>query len=178
MSVSALRQIWALPVRIAHWSLAALVVFELFYDSGGKPHRYAGYAAAAIVALRLIYGITTHSGPARLQLPQASACLAHLREMSGGRVARLAGHNPLGAAMSLLLWTLVLLLALTGWISRWDRFWGDDWPVDLHAVLSCAVQVCVVLHLAGVALSSYLERQNLVRGMLSGKKHVDDIGRA
>jgi len=50
--------------------------------------------------------------------------------------------------------------------------------IDLHAALSCALQVCGVLHLAGVALGSYLERQNLVRGMLSGKKHVDDIGRA
>jgi cytochrome b len=177
VAASTLRLVWAWPVRIAHWSLAALVVFELFYDSGGKLHRYAGYAAAAIVALRLIYGITTRSGAARLHLPRASACLAHLREMSGGRVARLAGHNPLGAAMSLLLWTLVLLLALTGWISRWDRFWGEDWPIDLHAALSYALQVCVVLHLAGVALSSYLERQNLVRGMLSGKKLVDDTAR-
>ena len=166
-------RVWALPVRIAHWSLAALIFFDLFNDSGGKVHRYAGYAAAAVVMLRLLYGIIERSGPTRLTLPKPSECWAHLREMLTGRVPRLAGHNALGAAMTLLLWTLVLLLALTGWVSRWDRFWGEDWPLDLHSWLSCILQVCVVLHLLGVAVGSILERQNLVRGMISGGKYVD-----
>lgn len=166
-------RVWALPVRIAHWSLAALILFDLFNDSGGKVHRYAGYAAAAVVALRLLYGIIKRSGPARLAVPRPSECWAHLREMLTGRVPRLAGHNPLGAAMTLVLWALVLLLALTGWISRWDRFWGEDWPQDLHSWLSWILQVCVVLHLLGVAAGSLLERQNLVRGMINGKKYVD-----
>jgi len=68
---------------------------------------------------------------------------------------------------------LVLFLALSGWISRWDRFWGADWPLELHAWLSFALQVSVVLHLGGVAVSSALERQNLVRAILTGSKYVD-----
>ena len=71
------------------------------------------------------------------------------------------------------LWSLVLFLALSGWISRWDRFWGADWPLELHAWLSFALQVSVVLHLGGVAVSSALERQNLVRAILTGSKYVD-----
>ena len=35
------------------------------------------------------------------------------------------------------------------------------------------LQISVLLHLAGVALSSALERQNLVRTVLTGKKYVD-----
>jgi hypothetical protein len=27
------------------------------------------------------------------------------------------------------------------WISRWDRFSGADWPLDLHAWLSSALQI-------------------------------------
>src|SRR5688572_31814492 len=99
------------------------------------------------------------SGPARVRLPTPRECWKHLREMTTGRVARVAGHHPLGAAMSVLLWALVLCLALSGWISRWDRFWGADWPLELHEWLSVALQVSVVLHLTGVAISSALERQ-------------------
>jgi cytochrome b len=67
--------------------------------------------------------------------------------------------------MSVLLWSLILSIALSGWNSRWDRFRGADWPLDLHAWLSSALQISVMLHLAGVALSSALERQNLVGTM-------------
>ena len=160
-------------MRIAHWSLTALVCFDLVNDSGDKLHRWAGYAAASVVALRLAYAVNERSGPARVHLPTPRECWNHLREMSSGQVARVAGHNPLGAAMSALLWSLVLFLALSGWISRWDRFWGADWPLELHAWLSFTLQVSVVLHLGGVAVSSALERQNLVRAMLTGSKYVD-----
>ena len=42
-----------------------------------------------------------------------------------------------------------------------------------NARLSRALQVCVVLHLLGVVVSSVLEKQNLARAMISGKKYVD-----
>ena len=110
--------------------------------------------------LSTFYAIIERSGPARVHLPTPRECWNHLRQMFAGQVARVAGHNPLGAAMSVLLWSLILFLALSGWISRWDRFWGADWPRELHAWLSVALQASVVLHLTGVAISSALERQN------------------
>ena len=39
--------------------------------------------------------------------------------------------------------------------------------------LAFALQISVALHLGGVAISSALERQNLVRAMLTGNKYVD-----
>lgn len=170
---SSIERIWSLPVRLAHWGVAALVLFNLFNDAGGKVHRYAGYAAAGFVALRTLYGVLTRDGPARLHLPRPRAMFAHARAMFGGSPPRVAGHNPLGVAMSLLLWTLVLGLAATGWVSRLDRYWGEDWPTEIHGVLAVALQVCVVLHLAGVVASSLLERQNLITAMITGRKHVD-----
>ena len=165
--------VWTLPVRIAHWSVAALVLFDLFEDSRGKLHRWLGYTAAAVVALRLLYGLIDRAGAARLHWPAPREAWLHWREMRTGRIARVAGHNPLGAAMALVLWTLVLLLALTGWIARTDRFWGEDWPVDLHAWLADALLACVILHLLGAVAASVLERQNLIFSMVSGHKHID-----
>ena len=40
-------------MRLLHWMLAALVVFDLVHDDGGYAHRLVGYAAAAVVLLRL-----------------------------------------------------------------------------------------------------------------------------
>ena len=168
------QNIWAIPVRLAHWSLAALVLFNIFNDSGAKLHRYAGYTAVAVVVLRLAYALAHRAGPAGLHVPTPVQGWRHLQAMLRGNVPRPAGHNPLGAAMTLVLWTLVLLLGLSGWISRWDMFWGEDWPQDVHSWLSWTIQGCVLLHLGGVVASSLLERQNLAWAMITGRKRIDD----
>ena len=175
MSTATARRVllWPLLVRVTHGCVAGLVLFNLFNESGAKLHRYAGYAAAGFVLLRTVYGFTTRNAAARLHWPTPRACMAHLRDMLGGRPERVAGHNPLGAAMSLLLWSLILLLAASGWISRLDRFWGEDWPVDFHESVALVLQVCIVLHLLGVVASSLLERQNLAWSMVTGRKTVD-----
>lgn len=67
------------------------------------------------------------------------------------------------------MWGLILLLGLTGWISRTDQFWGEDWPVELHEVLSKALQCMVVLHLMAVLLLSKKSGENLIRAMVRGK---------
>jgi cytochrome b len=69
-----------------------------------------------------------------------------------------------------LLWLLVILLGITGWMSRLDAFWGDDLLHDLHAWLADVTLVAVVLHLLGVAVMSWLWRENLPLAMLSGRK--------
>lgn len=48
----------------------------------------------------------------------------------------------------------MLLLGLTGWMSRLDAFWGDERVHDIHAFLANLLLVAVILHLAGVATMS------------------------
>lgn len=172
-SAAPLQQVWPWPVRLAHWTLATLVLINLFDESGDALHRWLGYAAAATAVLRLGYGLWQRGTPSGLEWPSLRLAWRHLRAMTRGRVPRVAGHNPLAQWMTLSLWTLVLLLALSGWVSRRDRFWGEDWPLLIHESLVWALQICIVVHLAGVVLSSVLERQNLLRAMISGRKRVD-----
>ena len=73
-----------------------------------------------------------------------------------------------------LLWALVLLLGVTGWISRLDAFWGDDGIRAIHAALAQALLFAVAVHLSGVATMSWRWRENLVAAMLSGKKRPLD----
>jgi cytochrome b len=158
-------------VRIAHWSVATLVVYDWIDDSGDQLHRIAGYAAAGLVVFRLLHGLRT--GPARLQSPSPAAALRYVSGMIRGNVTRIAGHNPAGNAMAWILWSLVIALAISGFMARLDAFWGEDWPVAIHAWLSTALQIAVVLHLLGVIGSSVLEKQNLVAAMIHGRKRID-----
>jgi cytochrome b len=72
-----------------------------------------------------------------------------------------------------LLWTLVLLLGLTGWMSRWDMFWGDERLHDLHAWLADALMVAVIVHLIGVSAMSWLWKENLPASMITGGRRPD-----
>ena len=160
-------RVWALPVRLAHWGLAALVAADLLLDDGGPLHRQLGYAAAALVLVRLAWAGWCSGLPGLL--PSWRATRAYLR----AGAPRHLQHDPLGLWMVWLLWLLVLLLAATGWMSRLDAFWGDERVQQVHAWLADALLAGVVLHLAGVAAMSWRWRENLPRAMVLGSKRAE-----
>jgi cytochrome b len=162
---------WDWVVRLLHWALAALVAVDLVRDDGDYAHRLVGYAASAIVLVRLSWAVVSrsHAGLASLR-PSVSQSLAYLHLLVRGQAPRSAGHNPLGVWMVWLLWILVLLLGVTGWMSRLDAFWGDDRVHDAHALLADGLLIAVILHLAGVTTMSWLWRENLAASMITGYK--------
>jgi cytochrome b len=159
--------VWDAAVRLQHWLLAGLVIFCTFQDGGGRVHRLAGYAAAGVVVARLLWAALArgHGSLAALK-PSVTATIAFVR----ARAPRCIGHDPLGLWMVWLLWSLVLLLALTGWMSRLDAFWGDERLQDVHAWLADALLAAVVLHLLGVGVMSWRWRENLPATMVTGRK--------
>lgn len=170
-------KVWSLWVRLSHWLLAGIVGFNVFNESGPL-HRYAGYVATGTVALRLLYGLMRPQGDhARLRLPGWQALCSHVIDLSRGRVHRELGHNPAGMLMALILWALVLSLGVTGWMSQLDRYWGEEWLTDIHETLAEALQICVLAHLAGVIVMSLLQRESLVKAMLTGRKAAIDRAR-
>jgi cytochrome b len=160
-------RVWDLAVRLLHWLLAGLVLFDLVRDDGGWTHRVVGYSAVAVVVARLVWAALARgdAGFAALK-PSLRAAIGYVR----GRAPRTLGHDPLGVWMVWLLWLLVLLLGLTGWVSRLDTFWGDETIHDLHAWLADALLVAVGLHLVGVAAMGWHWRENLVAAMFTGRK--------
>ena len=163
--------VWDGVVRLLHWMLAALVAVDLVRDDGDYAHRLVGYAAAAVVLVRLSWAAVSRSHASLASLrPSASQSLAYLRLLLRGAPPRSVGHNPLGLWMVWLLWIVVLLLGLTGWMSRLDAFWGDDRLHDAHALLADLLLAAVILHLGGVATMSWLWRENLPASMITGTK--------
>ena len=159
--------VWDLAVRLLHWLLAGLVIFDLVQDDGGWTHRMVGYAAVVVVVVRLAWAAASRgfAGFAALT-PSLTATASFIR----GGAPRTLGHDPLGLWMVWLLWSLVLLLGLTGWMSHLDAFWGDQTIRDVHAWLADALLVAFGVHVAGVVVMGCRWRENLVAAMFTGRK--------
>ncbi|MDR5752089.1 MULTISPECIES: cytochrome b/b6 domain-containing protein [unclassified Caballeronia] len=163
-------KIWDLCVRLTHWTVAGIVIWNLFGPTD-EAHRVLGYIAGGLVVLRILWGLvgTPH---ARFSAwwPTPSHLADYLRSLAAGKPIHHLSHNPLGGLMAIALWLLILALGVTGWLMRLDAFWGEDWPQDLHEYLSIALELCVYAHVVAALVMSVWMRENLIVAMLTGFK--------
>lgn len=165
-------KVWDPFVRIFHWSLVACVLTNYFViDDGDDWHQWIGYAASALVTLRIVWGFigTRHARFADF-FPTPSRLRRHIATLREGRPPHHDGHNPLGALMMLALMTLVLALGATGFLQTTDAFWGEEWLQDLHEWLGSALIALAGLHVAAAIVMGRIERTALVTAMLTGTK--------
>ncbi len=168
--------IWPWWVRLSHWLVATGVVLLWIlvygYYESDQLHRWLGYGLTAIVALRIAAGCYTRLPAARFNLPCVAELLLHIQHIRQGLLSKQHGHNPLGMLAVYWLWACIAVLAITGWLSRTDWLWGEDWPVDIHACFSYLLMASVLLHLFAIFVVSRLARQHLIVQMLDGKLHA------
>ncbi|MGJ4931645.1 cytochrome b/b6 domain-containing protein [Bradyrhizobium sp. HKCCYLS2038] len=165
-------RVWDLPLRLWHWLLAALVLVAwLTPNVHDGLHRTAGYAILGLLAFRLMWGLigTRHSRFRSLRA-RLRATPAYLWNLRRGRTGRYLGLNPAGTAMQFALLLLLIISAVTGAMQVTVRFFGIWWVEDTHEMTSYLLIPLVVLHVAGVVLVGRMQRENLVRAMLTGRK--------
>ncbi|RZI41812.1 cytochrome B [Herbaspirillum sp. HC18] len=179
-------RVWDLPTRLFHWALAALIVVAVITESiGGNAmewHFRAGYAALALIAFRIVWGLVgTRYARFSGFIYGPSAILDYIRTGKN----HLLGHNPLGSLSVFSLLAVVLAQAATGLFSNDDI--ANDGPLvkfiskDLSdritwfhkEVSGTAIYVLVGLHLLAVAFYLFWKKQNLVRPMITGDLEVD-----
>lgn len=107
---------WDPLVRITHWGIvAAVIVNALVVEEGSAIHIWAGYGLAALLALRLLWGLI---GPPEARFsafpPSPLRALAHVREIASGTRTMHASHNPLGALMVYAIWSCLVVIIATG----------------------------------------------------------------
>jgi len=174
--------VWDLPTRVFHWSLVVLVLIGWFSGEGEgvaqEIHRYSGEAIVGLLVFRFIWGFIGGEH-ARFSSFIASPrdVVTHIRELFSFKAERTIGHNPLGAISSVVLMLLVAATAATGLFSASDH--GLSGPFagafnvnfeEIHEVFFRVLQAMVLLHLAGVATTSFASRDNLVLAMITGHK--------
>ena len=164
--------VWDAPVRVFHW-LTVLCFAGAWLTAESERWRLAhvtlGYTLAGLVAFRLVWGLvgTRHArfvnfvrGPA--------AVLRHLRGMARGEHGSHAGHNPAGALAIVGLLGLAVAVTVSGW-ALFDGP-GGAWLEDMHEAAASIMLAPVGVHVAGVALASWMTRDKLVGAMFSGRK--------
>ena len=165
-------RIWDRAVRLFHWSLAGSVaVCWVTADELQGTHEVVGYVAACLVGLRLILGLAgTRYARFSQFIRSPGRTLSYAREMLRHREPRYLGHNPLGAAMVVLLLLMVGAIGLTGFMQTTDAYWGIEWVEETHEVLAELLLVAIALHVAGIIHASLRHHENLVLAMITGRK--------
>lgn len=178
--------VWDLYLRIFHWALVLLVVIA--YVSGSHPayyriHLASGIAILGLVVFRLMWGFIGPR-PARFAdfLRRPRAIIRHLQELAGGSHRPVLGHNPLGGWAVVVILSLVLAEVISGlFASTFDydgplaRLIPDDWATamaDTHVLNLNLLLAILLVHLAGVAITSALGHENLVASMIHGRKRL------
>ncbi len=178
-------RIWDLPVRLFHWLFAASCAVAWLSGDDARYtdlHLFAGYLALGLVLFRIGWGfIGGHYARFNQFVRGPAAVLDHLRQLFDSSRHHQPGHNPAGALAILVMLALVLLLGVTGLIVLGGEEGGGPLAGVFkiaegvavhrwHDGLAWALLAVVVLHLAGVVLESLLQRQNLLRSMVTGLK--------
>lgn len=176
-------RLWDLPLRIFHWSLVVAVGVAIVSGELGGPwmdvHGKAGLSIAGLVVFRLVWGVvgSVHARFAHF-VPTPRSIHAYVTGRWRG-----AGHNPLGALSVFALLGLLAVQATTGLFSFDDiAFNGPLFAlVDeavagkltaLHRQGATVLFVLLALHVVAIVFYAWVKRDNLVKPMLTGWKHV------
>lgn len=107
---------WDPVVKLTHWTIVlAILTNALFTEEGSAVHVWVGYALAAILALRLLWGLI---GPTEARFsafpPNPARALHHIGEIRRGEKREHASHNPLGSLMVYAIWSCLGVIVASG----------------------------------------------------------------
>jgi len=162
-------------------------------------HAWAGYVIMGLLAFRIVWGLigTRHARFSDF-IYRPAEIVAYLKSLFSTRPKNYHGHNPAGGVMVIML--LVGLIAVSwtglkayeaegkgplaatsislsipvaqaddwkhgGYENEGDEFWEEAHEASVNFML-----FLILFHLGGVAVSSLLHRENLIRAMITGNK--------
>jgi cytochrome b len=177
--------VWDLPTRIFHWTVLCLVSTSWLSAENGymKLHLWSGLTLLTLLLFRLAWGLlgsTTArfsnfvAGPGRV--------IGYLRSTIKGEKLLHAGHNPAGGWMVILLITALLLQAGTGLFANDGLHFNaplallvsndvSDQLTELHGKVFNFILLLVWMHVVAVFFYLCVRGENLIRPMVTGKKH-------
>lgn len=164
--------VWDAPVRVFHWLLVASFAgawLTAESERWRQVHVTLGYTVAGLVVFRILWGLvgTRHARFASFVRGPA-AVARYVGGMLRGKPVHYTGHNPAGALAIMALLGLALAVTASGWANLNDL--GGHWLEEAHEAAASIMLAIAGIHVAGVALASWLHRENLVGAMITGRK--------
>jgi cytochrome b len=164
--------VWDIAVRGFHW-LLALSFLGAFLTAESERlrdvHVALGYTMLGLVAFRLLWGLvgTRYARFSSFAFGPKDVA-AYLKSLLAFRPRHYLGHNPAGSWAIYALLVLTVLAGASGYATYNDV--GGHWLEELHEGVANTLLAVVIVHIAGVLVSSLIHRENLVRSMLTGYK--------
>ncbi len=182
--------VWDGFVRVFHWSLVLLFAAAVVTGKLGGEwivwHMRCGYAILTLVVFRILWGFfgSAHARFADF-LYGPRAILGFLQQLFRPSPSHVAGHNPLGGWMVLVLLLLLLAQAIMGLFSNDEiattgplyRYVSEATSITLmkwHRQLGDLLLILVAIHIAAVLFHLFVKKEGLVRAMLSGRKSLPE----
>lgn len=160
-------RVWDWPLRLFHWTLVIVIALAFLSSEEDSTlnqyHVLAGWLAAILAVFRIVWGLIGGEHSRFSDFVRPSRIAGHVQGIAGGRKEPTLGHNPLGGL------AVLLLLALTA-VTIWTGAFGGQPLEDLHELVAWTLLAMIGLHVVAVLVMSLLERENLIRAMVTGKK--------
>jgi cytochrome b len=183
-------KVWDLPVRLCHWAIFLLLVFQVVSGKTGGTmmawHAYSGYGILVLVIFRILWGFlgSTHAR-FRSFLAGPAATLRFARRLFSREAVPQVGHNPLGGWMVIALVLSLALQAISGLFANDGAEFagplamiaGFDLSTTLTHFHRWNLRVLLglsALHIAAVFFHLLVKRENLLGTMFSGLKRVPE----
>jgi cytochrome b len=179
--------VWDLGIRVFHWALVAAflgagvsqwILPERYLDT----HMSFGYAVAALLIFRLIWGCfgSEYGRLSHLRV-MPRAALDYVLDFLKGQARPYLGHNPGGALMIVVMLAALVGIVISGMLvqageEKQGPFAGfvsyavGSTARDIHALLVNFTLVLIGLHVLAVVLHRMLARETLVSAMITGRK--------
>ncbi len=186
--------VWDIGVRIFHWCMVLFFTIAYISDDSELIHVYAGYVVLGLILFRLLWGlIGTKYARFSNFIYGKKATFNYLKSLFSSKPRRYLGHNPAGGWMIIALLISICLIIWSGLELYADAGKGpladvtlviisevhaDDegrqteslWE-EIHEIFANLTLLLVLVHVAGVLLSSLIHRENLIRSMITGYKN-------
>ena len=160
-------KVWDLAIRHFHWTLVIAIAVAFLSSEEDSAlnswHVLSGWIAAVLIVFRLAWGFIGGEHSRFSDFVRFSRIPHHISSLARGERESTLGHNPLGAL------AVLALLTLTG-ATVWTGAFGGEGAGDLHELIAWVLLAMVAVHVVAVIFMSMLERENLVRAMVTGNK--------
>lgn len=164
--------VWDAPTRVFHWMQVASFVGAYLTSESERNrdvHLACGYILLGLIVFRVLWGfVGTRYARFGSFFFMPGDIIAYLGSLFKGNPKHYLGHNPAGSVSVWLLLTLGLFVCVTGVMALQDE--ASDLVIEMHGVATDVMVIVILLHIAGVVVSSVLHRENLLRAMVTGFK--------
>jgi cytochrome b len=181
--------VWDSPTRLFHWLLVTCFAGAWLTSTSDRwlsIHIFLGYVMLGLIGFRLAWGfVGGHYARFASFVVSPQAGMRYLRDLATRRDAAYLGHNPAASLAIIGMLALGLAVVLTGIFTQGGEeghgavtglmsIGAAAWTKRAHEALAILMMVTVGSHLTGVAVGSWLHKENLPLSMITGRKEAPD----